>query len=607
MTGLFLAYNLKVAILIAVFYVFWRLLLAHETWHRLNRVILLLTAVFSFVLPLCVVTIHQTVEVDAQSVEDYVEMPMPTMAGNPRPIPESPVIEDVGMSVNGQLLLIMLYVIGVLVVLCRMLVSVWRLYRIKSQSELHEVSGKVQIAVCDEAETPFSWWSTIYLNHKDYEQGVTALLTHELEHVRLHHSADVLLVEMLTALQWFNPTMWMLRSDLRTIHEYEADQQVLSHGFNDIQYLHLLIRKSASQGWYSLANGIANSTLKKRITMMMKPISSRWKWLRIAYVLPVIAVSLYASCKTETEYKVKEESAVLLIEREGKPYYSIKAPAGSFYSWLVSGKLVERGIVEEDGQWNVRTNLSIEDYIVTLDGKQIDKDDVPYIPLSSIKELKSLQGDYPRRIELFTTNVSGFSRDQVTQWPKEYKDCVKSWMFFRVEDAATGQQLDGAEVSIEGTEQKALTNHEGWCELKVPLGSTVKVTYKGMAPQTMKIDYMNGGKIQGRTFWLSKQGDPIYFVDKLSKEQEPKFNGDKEQWLADHVQLPKSVKGGGRVSVFAVINEDGSVSGVRLMQGVRKELNEEAVRVVSAMPRWQPATKDSKPVKCLTFIGVQFK
>jgi len=607
MTDMFLAYNLKVAILIAVFYVFWRLLLAHETWHRLNRVILLLTAASSFVLPLCVITIHQTVEVDDQSVRDYVEMPIPTMTEEPLVMPGSPVIEDVGMSVNWQALLIILYIIGVLVVLCRMLVSVWQLHRIKSQSELHEFSGKVQIAVCDKAGTPFSWWNTIYLNQKDYEQGVTALLTHELEHVRLHHSADVLLVELLTALQWFNPTMWMLRSDLRTIHEYEADQQVLSHGFNDIQYLHLLIRKAASQGGYSLVNGIANSTLKKRIIMMMKPISSRWKWLRIAYVLPIIAVSLYASCKTETEYKVKEESAVLLIEREGKSYYSIKAPAGSFYSWLVSGKLAERGIVEEDGQWNVRTNLSTEDYIVMLDGKQIDKDDVPYIPLSSIKEIKSIQGDYPRRIELFTKNVSGFRRDQVAQWPKEYKDCVKSWMFFRVEDAATGQQLKGAEVSIEGTGQKVLTNREGWCELKVPLGSTVKVTYKGMAPQSMKIDHLNGSKVQGRTFWLSKPGEPIYFVDKLSKEQEPKFNGDKEQWLADHVQLPKTANGGGRVSVFAVINEDGSVSGVRLMQGVRKEQNEEAIRVVSAMPRWQPATKEGRPVKCLTLIGVPFK
>ena len=88
------------------------------------------------------------------------------------------------------------------------------------------------------------------------------------------------------------------------------------------------------------------------------------------------------------------------------------------------------------------------------------------------------------------------------------------------------------------------------------------------------------------------------------------FPGDKEKWIAEHIQLPDAMKNKGalgRVIVSVVVNEDGSVSGARLRQGINKELNDEALRVVSSMPRWKPAQKDGKPVKYLTLVSVYFK
>lgn len=342
--------------------------------------------------------------------------------------------------------------------------------------------------------------------------------------------------------------------------------------------------------------------------MIMKPKSNHRQWLRYAYLLPIIAISLYASCETKTDYQIKEESAIILKVKDGKDCLAVKAPAGAFYSWIVNGKLAERGIVDEDGNWNVYT--PVEDCVFTLDGKNISKDDVPYVPLSSIKELKFIQGEQPRRIELYTNYVSGFQRDKVAEWPEEYKEKTKAWMFFRVEDAATGRQLKGAEVTIEGTDQKALTNNEGWCEMKVPLGATVKVSYKGLESQTQKIDHQSGNQVQGRSFLLYKSGHPIYQTYQLSREEEPVFPGDKEKWIAEHIQLPDAMKNKGalgRVIVSVVVNEDGSVSGARLHQGINKELNDEALRVVSSMPRWKPANKKGKLVKCLTMVSVSFK
>ena len=738
MMTLFLTYELKVAILIAVFYIFWRLLVANETWHRLNRIVLLSTAVTSFILPLCVITIHQTVEVNPLPMETISEITSPENTLIQSEGTSAPVVSEEEHPFNWQQLLIIIYFIGVAIVLSRMLLSIWRLHRMAIESEIHPLADGRKIAVCEKAKTPFSWWKTVFLNHKDYEEGTTALLTHELEHLRLHHSVDVLLVEFLTALQWFNPAMWMLRSDLRTVHEYEADQQVLSHGFNDIQYLQLLIRKAVGQSGYSLANGIFNSALKKRVTMIMKTKSNCKRWIRFAYLLPIIAISLALSAKIQKEEvvsfemnnriepltndnrlillidnlddlktllikkgvkrKVKpnldfnghvtrksmdgktiivhlpqgtvyvndggkkkietdldyafpeggfewllngtrfdehnvpalhfmmlkkienhwngkknvvdlitmEESAIILDQRDGKEKIGLKVPVGAFYTWLVNGHLAGRGVVKKDNWWNVRGYYDLDECIIMLDGRKISSENVSYVPLNSIKEVKLIQGEAPRRIELYTHNVSTYNREAEYNYPDEYKDNIKTWMFFTAEDAATGQQLKGVEITIVETGQKIMTNEEGWCELKVPLGTTIKASYPGFEDETYEIRKNNANEIQGKTFLLSKPSKHIY----LNVDKEAVFSGDKEQWFANNIRLPKAADGkgiSGRVSVCMVVNEDGSISGVRIHQGVNKSMNDEALRVVRSMPRWKPAIKDGKLVKSLVFTGVPFK
>ena len=339
--------------------------------------------------------------------------------------------------------------------------------------------------------------------------------------------------------------------------------------------------------------------------MLMKPKSPRRQWLRFAYLLPIIAISLYASCQTVVDYQTKEESAIILTQKDGRECLGVKVPVGAFYTWLVNGQLVERGVVQEDKWWNVRSYCSLNEYLVTLDGKEINKDNIPNVPLSSIKEVKLLQGERPRRIELYTHHVTEFNRDADFDYPTEYKEKVKAWMFFKAEDAATGLQLKGAEITVVETGQKAKTNEEGWCELKVPLGTTVKASYPGLGDETYEISQINGNEVQGRTFWMSKPGKHIY----MNVDKKAEFNGDKDGWLAKHIQLPKATNGkglSGRVGIWLVVNEDGSVSGIRLKQGVNETLNEEALRLFRSMPSWKPAIKDGQPVKSLVLSGVSF-
>lgn len=403
----FLIYDLKVAVLIAAFYFCYRLLMERETMHRLNRIVLLSSILLSLVLPLCVITLHKTVEVESPQLETSAGMPMQVADQPEQEITELGTISaEESVTPSVEAIVFAIFIIGLI---CRLLYianSYRHLRRMIKDSEQYPLEDGVTLAVVDLPVAPFSWMRTIVLSRIDYEERNPSILAHERGHILLHHSWDIVFVEVLTALQWFNPVVWLLRRDLRTVHEYEADASVLSSGSDVSQYIQLLMRKAMGTKACTLANGINNSVLKKRVTMIIKPKSNHWQWLRIAYLLPLIAISLYASCETKTDYKIKEESALILKEKDGKECLAVKAPVGAFFSWIVNGSLAQRGIVEEDGNWNVYTPLPIDEYVFTLDGKNISKDDVPYVPLSSIKELKFIQGEQPRRIELYTKDSS---------------------------------------------------------------------------------------------------------------------------------------------------------------------------------------------------------
>ena len=301
----FLTYDLKVAVLIAVFYMFYRLMLAHETFHRVNRMVLLLTAIASFVLPLCVITIHKTVTIQ-QSAQVAIGEFQPAA-----------VVDEASAMPLWQIALPILFIIGMVATLAHTLWSLFKIIRIIRQSELYPQADGTTICVTGNASlAPFSWMHYIVMNRSDYETHDAAILAHERGHIRLHHSWDLLLVDTLTALQWFNPAMWMLRSDLRAIHEYEADGAVLSQGINARQYQYLLITKAAGIGGYSLANGISHSTLKNRINMMLHTKSSRRSLLKLLALIPIVAVAL--AVNAEKVVDVRYDSPQKQITKKGK-------------------------------------------------------------------------------------------------------------------------------------------------------------------------------------------------------------------------------------------------------------------------------------------------
>ena len=326
----FLIYDAKVAVLIIVFYMFYRLMLSRETFHRVNRVVLLLTAIASFVLPLCVITLHKTVTLAVSPTVSVGDLQME-------------IAEEAG-PVAWQVVLPLIFAIGVAVTLGHTLTSIVKVMLLIRRSEKHPQPDGTILCVTGNAEvSPFSWMHYIVMNRADYEAQDAAILAHERGHIRLRHSWDLLLVDLLTALQWFNPAMWMLRQDLRAIHEYEADGAVLSQGINARQYQYLLISKASGIGGYSIANGISHSTLKNRITMMLHKKSERSSLLKLFALVPIVGMALVLNAKTVTHY-VYDEPQKQQPVKKGKKAGTIKMSGQEI-------KVVEQGdIVTMEGE-----------------------------------------------------------------------------------------------------------------------------------------------------------------------------------------------------------------------------------------------------------------
>ena len=290
----FLFYIGKVAILLVVFYLFYRLLMERETFHRLNRTIILLSVLASFILPLCIITTHEVIQV---------------------PESTSKVQEAVTATTQEQafwpVLLLAIYLIGVVVKLGHTILCTCKLVRFINSCEIHPQKDGTSIAVSNQDIAPFSWWNTIVVSRRDFEQHDAALLAHEKVHICSYHSLDILLMELVTALQWFNPAVWLIGSELRSVHEYEADATVLSHGIDIHQYLSLLMERANLYGGYSITNHISQKQLKGRFLMMARRHSSPSRVFKVLFLLPIIIGTLAINARTVIDIEIVKQAPVV--------------------------------------------------------------------------------------------------------------------------------------------------------------------------------------------------------------------------------------------------------------------------------------------------------
>ena len=432
----FLIYNGKVAVLLSVFYLFYRLLMERETFHRLNRAVLLLSVLASYILPACIITTHQIVRMTAPLAEAR-DTEIATI--------------QTSTHTSWPTVLLTVYLIGFAAKILHTILSTIYLHRFISLCEQHLQKDRTTIAVSEQNLAPFSWWNTIVLSRDDYETHDPALLAHEQAHIKSYHSVDILLMELVVALQWFNPAAWLMRRDLCTVHEYEADEAVLACGIDTHHYLSLLMERANATSRYALTNGISQKALRSRFLMMARHRSKPSHIFRLLYVLPVIGCALALNAQTVTDIRYLPATRTVkgyANDQNNNPIADV----------LVSVKGKEQSTVSDrNGEYYV--NAADGDTIVWTDHGETE-----LYQLKDTDNYVALVHDLPEAEQTVQTSkkvsVSGIVVDE------------------------QGEPIVGAVIKVRGQTLGTVSDYDGEFSIPVLQGSTIEVMYVGFGTES---------------------------------------------------------------------------------------------------------------------------
>ena len=427
-------------------------------------------------------------------------------------------------------LLWLAYGVGVLVMLVRLARPLGSLFSLIRKGEGIDLGDHAIILLDEEAGAPasFSFLRWIFISRSDYEQNFDTILRHELVHVRQWHSLDILLLEGLRVVFWFNPVLVLYKNALQQVHEYLADEQAKADSRD--RYAEFLLAYATSTPSTVLTNQFFNPKfLKNRIAMLYQNKNSKWSLGKYAAVALLIGFTslVVASC-----------------ERDSLPSAKDNADKN------VSGMIGLYGVVKD----------------------------------------------------------------------------------------ADGKPIPGASVMVVGETRGTSTDRDGKFRMQVPEGSDVKVSFEGFKEHLLKLNprykdvamliAMTPGEGQttqttGATSMTSPDGKTLKTISQASTyngetifmvvEQQPQFPGGTEamhKFLGDNIKYPEAARRAevqGRVFLNFVVTKEGEIKDVTILKGIGFGIDEEALRVMSLMPRWTPGMQSGKPLHVRYNLPIAFE
>ena len=591
--GIFFVYILKSAICLALFYLFYRLLLSKETFHRFNRLALLGLLVLSCIVPLIEVGTGATNVVNRQFIswEEMLMMAeMSTIAG-----------EVVTPTLSWREVLLLLYLVGIAFFLVRNLWSLGRMLSLINSCKKQRLNNEIWLFTHQKDITPFSWMKYIVLSEKDYAESGETILTHERAHIANLHSWDLILADLCVFFQWFNPAAWLLKQELQNIHEYEADEWVINHGIDAKTYQLLLIKKAVGTRLYSMANNLNHSNLKKRITMMIKKKSNPWACMKYLYILPLATIAVAAFARPEISNEFDEISSAKVSD------------LASF--------------MKADGEKSLET---------LPDVAPAPQDSIVF---EVVEEMPEFPGGMQAMMQFIADNVkypsiaqkNGVQGRVITQFTVCKDGSITDAKVLRSVDP----YLDKEALRVINAMPKWKPGKQGGQAVAVHFTVPVVFRLTGDEPEkksTLKI----GGKevtkilVDGKEVPIGEfvenhpaaigsfaEGD-IHVTDATDQvfevvEEMPEFPGGMQammEYLAKNIRYPAKAHEAnvqGRVITQFTVGRDGAIRDAKVLRSVSPELDAEALRVISAMPNWKPGKQGGKAVACHFTVPVVFR
>ena len=533
--GTFFVYILKSAFLLAAFYLFYKMLLSKETFHRFNRFSLLGIMVASFILPAVKLQSH------IQSAPADTLLDMGNMVVEPLAALKSTPLTD---TFHWATLVLLIYGIGVVVFWTKHLFALGNMYRLIHAGHRIVREDDTVLVLHHEDIAPFSWMHYIVISGEDMDENGEIILRHETAHIRHRHSWDLIFADMCISLQWFNPAAWLAKHELQNVHEFEADESVIHQGIDAKRYQLLLIKKAVGTRLYSMANSFNHSSLKKRITMMIKKQSNPWARLKYLYVLPLAAIAVAAFALPEISSELDEIS---------------------------SAKVSDLSAILKTGSPN---NVTVKEKEVLVKGQVIDQESGQPLPNATVIIKGTSRGTMTDKDGLFSIPVHP---EQVL--------CI----------SYTGKQ--NYFVTVEESMPKLITlfMKDEETQLDEVVAVAHPVTQEKPVQPSPKHSVMQNSEV-----FIVVEQMPEYpgGMGELMK-----FLGRNLKYPAEAHK--NNIQG--RVIVQFTVMKDGSIADMNVKRSVHPLLDAEAIRILSTMPKWKPGTQRGEAVNVRYTIPVTFR
>jgi TonB family protein len=561
-------YLLKSVIWIGGFALVFILFLRNERFFFLNRIYLVAGILTSLFFPL--ISVHYTVILPA--IRNFQTDNVVTGA----------LQNTVSIIPDLKLVLLVLYLSGVLFVLTLIIRQGRSILRTIKKSEIISLRPAKLIKTPD-YNSAFSFFSYVFVNPSITDIETKEIMNHELVHIRQKHWFDLLLVELLCMIQWFNPLVWIYIRFIRQNHEYLADEVALQRTSDPAIYKAVLLNQIVGVPVVSLTNSFNYSLNRKRFNMMKNIISSPYRKMKILLILPVFAIVLYAFAKPDYRYKYVDESS------------------GNNDQVFSSQTKTVKGIVQK------QNGESLSGAIIVIQG-------------TTIGTITDAQGHFtienvPDDGHLVISFVGFKSRVLKPVFNTELKiNMERDTVKFLNENISTppppppstdlkilSENGETPLIVVDGTVKDIDLN-------KIDQGTIESITVLKDKSATEK--YGEKGKNGVLEITTKKEAVEHPFV---VVEEMPEFPGGKTAmvaWINANLKYPeKALKAGisGKVYVSFIISSTGKVKNAIINKSVSPSLNDEAIRVISSMPEWKPGSQGGKPVDVQMLVLVEFK
>jgi len=343
----------------ATLYIFYWVFLKKETCFSCNRFYLIFSLLFSALVPFIpnMIAANNLISLKYSILLEPITI-----------FPESKII-DGGQNYNIFQVLLWVYISGAIINILRLFFQLYRLFSLAGKTGINREYG-VKVVYTGKSYTNFSFFDIIFLNSSEKDKNkLLEIITHEKVHIRQKHFIDLIIIELMTIIFWFNPFMWFYKRSIKAVHEYLADEGVLKNGYKKTNYQELLFNQTFGIQFFALTNNLNQSLIKRRLTMMSKSKTNKFAILKIMAVIP-IAMLLILACARNTEIK-NEISKGQIINDEGSDIFTVVEQMPEFsggknalFKFIsknikypeeaikqeISGRVFVTFIVEDDGE-----------------------------------------------------------------------------------------------------------------------------------------------------------------------------------------------------------------------------------------------------------------